>query len=235
MLGIAIRQGHPRVGEFEGMNGLSWVFQYPNSRVALANHLILSEKHSNGLRSSNAYFSKCSHIPADKFTVQLNCGFRQMLKDLSRITIPKACYKINVYAHRTFGDLFNEYRNQVSNFDKKYSLRWLSKRLEINHATLVRIANGSRLPSAKLLNKLLRYIGIEDQEAAYLRALVGFQRTKDFKQKAYYAKILIEIAPKNPDILMDIDTFQLICNWQNFAILSLFDLKNFSDELDWII
>jgi uncharacterized protein (TIGR02147 family) len=73
----------------------------------------------------------------------------------------------------------------------RFSCRMLSMQLGISAATFVRIVNGKRNLSKKMLPKFIAYLKLRDRASEYFHLLVDLSQVKDPERKnAIYQKIL---------------------------------------------
>lgn len=116
---------------------------------------------------------------------------------------------------------FHELRQK----NPSYSLRAFAKKTELSSGALSQILNGKRRVSFKIAQRLATRLAIDPQERAHL--------LNHFPQRH---------APKSPRqkiashqyLQLSADQFKVIGEWYHFAILSLINTKNFSEDTDFI-
>ncbi len=101
-----------------------------------------------------------------------------------------------------------------------YSLRSFAKFLEVSPATLSQVMSSKRTLGRKSEEKILSKLGIKSEGSRY-SDYVRSTKTKAEEQRT-------------PSLKLEEDVFQLISNWQYFAILSLSELKDSKADPRWI-
>lgn len=103
-----------------------------------------------------------------------------------------------------------------------FSLRSFAKKLEISPAALSEILNGKRKISFKLAHKLSKKLMLSPQESQMLIQSFQIRNTPS------------EMKSQKKEVRLSQDQFQLIGEWQHFAILSLAETKDFKSSDQWI-
>ncbi|MEQ1723693.1 MAG: TIGR02147 family protein [Pseudobdellovibrio sp.] len=124
----------------------------------------------------------------------------------------------------------NKIRSHLELIQRKspsFSLRAYAKKLSLAPSALSEILNGKRKISKKLATRILDKMNLDPQEASTI--------LNHFDQK------MLDVVRKNPrpqksiDFLqLSSDQFNLISEWQHFAILSLMETKGFKSDPIWI-
>ncbi|HEX2957330.1 MAG TPA: TIGR02147 family protein [Chitinispirillaceae bacterium] len=124
-------------------------------------------------------------------------------------------------------DLFDNKKNQNS----ALSLRAISSRIGINSGTLVRILNGERNISKKLVPSFTSFLKLKGKETLYFISLVEFNQAKNNEQRRLLYDQLITLRneyrkPMNPD------KFEYYENWYNVAIREILNFFPFHDDFE---
>lgn len=93
---------------------------------------------------------------------------------------------------------FNDYKNFLQNFyryEKKtkdfWSYEYWSRKLGLkNSSSLVKIVNGTRIPSKKVLVQLEKYFCFDEKESQYFRLLLLLFKYQNFISKEYADQII---------------------------------------------
>ena len=99
----------------------------------------------------------------------------------------------------------------------RYSLRAFAKSLDVSHTALSLVMAGKRPASKNLIARLADNVGMAPPEKDRLLGTVRPRRA---------------LVPKYQQ--MDLDLFELIADWNHYAILSLLDLPGGKFEAKWI-
>src|SRR5262245_57900474 len=106
--------------------------------------------------------------------------------------------------------------------DRRFSLRWLAKRLEIkSHTHLLSLASRHKAPTEDLLERLCDLAGFTVDEAAYLKGLASLQRVKQPQERAFLLERLAGLKRRSPETLVALDAFAMISHWYHLAIFEL--------------
>ncbi len=111
-------------------------------------------------------------------------------------------------------DEFTRRKNKNSN----YSLRSFARSLGVNPSALSEIMNSDRPITRKMGGKLLDGLSVDPKKHLNLQSML---QTRNSLGDAKY-------------VLMDMDQYHLITDWQYYAVLSLAEVKGFKGEPEWI-
>lgn len=124
----------------------------------------------------------------------------------------------------------NKIRSHLELIKKKspsFSLRAYAKKLNLAPSALSEILNGKRKISKKLAARILDKMNLDPKEASGLLS--------HFDQKMLETVRANPRAQKSIDFLqLSSDQFNLISEWQHFALLSLMETKGFKSDVAWI-
>jgi len=108
-----------------------------------------------------------------------------------------------------------------------FSLRAMARKLEMNPAAISEILKGQRRISRDLALKLADRLMLDPTERQNL--------LKDFPMKLKRNSVNREVTVQEfGQMKLNSAQFDYISNWENFALLSLIETKNFVSEVEWI-
>ncbi|MES2769968.1 MAG: TIGR02147 family protein [Bdellovibrionota bacterium] len=107
--------------------------------------------------------------------------------------------------------------------NSSYSLRAFAKSLGISHTALSLIFNGKRTINFNLISKIANKLDLNFRQRKLFLAEYNHGLTGTNNQNLEESFNLI-----------DEDKFNVIAEWQHYAILSLIETKDFSMDYDWI-
>lgn len=141
----------------------------------------------------------------------------------------------SVYEYKEFKDYFSAYLDWLKSQGSKYSLRWIAKRLDLkSHAYLIRIADGSKIPTAEFVGKLITFFELDAEESNYLRLLLAAQNAKTIDQKDFILSKTKNVHREVPATNLESKTFDMISNWYLVTLLELSMIDGFQDDPAWI-
>ncbi|MFZ3230908.1 MAG: TIGR02147 family protein [Pseudobdellovibrio sp.] len=112
-----------------------------------------------------------------------------------------------------------------------FSLRAFAKKLQLSPSALSEIISGKRKISKKMAQRLVERMCLNPIES---ESILGFFNTKSTNQENT-TKSKLQKYRKNLNFLkLSADQFNIISEWQHFAVLSLMETKNFISDLSWI-
>lgn len=122
---------------------------------------------------------------------------------------------------RNFLDIVREEYLERVKRNSRYSIRAFAKSLEISSTMMSMLMNGKREASPEMISKIGLKIGldlksIELYSRKKSRSKQGERRTADRKFDQYTS--------------FTIDTFEIISNWEHYAVLELITIKNFDKK-----
>ena len=128
----------------------------------------------------------------------------------------------------------NLIRNGLSDIKSKnpnFSLRAYAKKLSLSPSALSEILNGKRKISKKLAERIVEKMNLDPSAAHGVLNLFDKKMSRlDFVEHSHISE-----TPANIDFLkLSSDQFNLISEWQHFAILSLIETEDFKSDIGWI-
>lgn len=126
-------------------------------------------------------------------------------------------------------DLFTEKRNRNGAF----SLRAIAVRIGINSGTLVRVLNGERNISKKLVPLFAEFLKLKGKETLYFTKLIEFNQAKSNEQRRLLYDELLGLRneyrkPVNPD------KYEYYEQWYNVVIRELLNFFPLAENFDEI-
>ncbi len=122
--------------------------------------------------------------------------------------------------------------SQIQMKNPGFSLRAYAKKLELSPSALSEILNGKRKISEKMAVRIFQRMNLAPEATQPVLNLFGNK-----KQDLDFIENTTEETdtPANIDFLrLSSDQFNLIAEWQHFAILSLLETKNCKSDIAWI-
>lgn len=142
---------------------------------------------------------------------------------------------LSVFDFPSFGDFLTAFVQEKKQKDSNFSFTVLARLLKVRSPSLLAmIARGERFPQLDLLAKISEYIKLSEAEAAYVDALVGFQKSKDPATKEKFAERLRILNPSNDRVVLELDAFSYIAQWHHLSILELTNLPHFVESTEVI-
>ncbi len=122
--------------------------------------------------------------------------------------------------------------DQIKIKNPGFSLRAYAKKLELSPSALSEILNGKRKISIKLAARILDRMNLSPDVTNPVLGLFEKKiRDLDFIESEDTQP---EAAPAIDFLQLSSDQFNLIAEWQHFALLSLMETKNFKSDISWI-
>lgn len=131
-------------------------------------------------------------------------------------------------------EMQNLIRNNLDQIKIKnpgFSLRAYAKKLELPPSALSEILNGKRKISHKMAARILDRMNLSPDVTTPVLSLFK-KETKDLD--FIEASAPEELVPPVDFLQLSSDQFNLIAEWQHFALLSLLETKNFKSDISWI-
>lgn len=113
-----------------------------------------------------------------------------------------------------------------------YSLRAFARKLDLSPSALSEILNGKRRISKKIATRVLERLNFAPSETDRL-----IQSIEDKTPASYNGpqkKAALELKRKVDFLQLSNDQFNMIGEWQHFALLSLIETKNFKSDHGWM-
>lgn len=124
--------------------------------------------------------------------------------------------------------------NQIKIKNPGFSLRAYAKKLELSPSALSEILNGKRKISGKMAARIIDRMNLSPEVSSPVLNLFE-KNMKDLGFIEPEQKADTATHPPAIDFLqLSSDQFNLIAEWQHFALLSLMETKNFKSDITWI-
>lgn len=104
-----------------------------------------------------------------------------------------------------------------------FSLRALARKLDLSPAAVSEIINGKRPVTRRVAQKVVSRLGLDPQKSAQLLSLFPEGPKK---------RVPLAVLPAPTRIAMD--QFHTIADWYHYAILSLAETTDFSEDPEWL-
>lgn len=123
-----------------------------------------------------------------------------------------------------FRNLLNEAFSQRRKHNPQYSLRAFARDLKLDASDLSKILRGQRHPGERLVLRLGQYLGIPiDQLTESLTEARELERQR-----------VGALEPVSDFETMPEDAFEVLTNWLHYAVMELFQLKDYEDSPQWM-
>ena len=133
-----------------------------------------------------------------------------------------------------YRDILRQEFVQRQRRNPRYSLSAFSNSLGLKTPHLSAIFSGRKGLSAVSATRIARAMGWVAEETDQFVNLVQAHHARD-KSVRQLARSRAAMFSRNKDFsILDLDRFQLVSDWHHFAILHLFELKDFVSDIDWI-
>lgn len=129
--------------------------------------------------------------------------------------------------------VIQEHFKKASDKNPRFSLRAFSRRITISPAHLSRVLSGKRSLSLETAQQISESLKFNSKEAKHFLSLVEYANAEDTKKEIILQKI-IKQNRRTSEKILDMEKFNIVSNWQHFAILNLFETKDFKCDVSWI-
>jgi uncharacterized protein (TIGR02147 family) len=139
----------------------------------------------------------------------------------------------SIYTYFDYRQYLNHLFEEKKKRNNSLSLRAIAGKIGINNGTLVRILNGQRNISKKLVPLFAEFLKLKEKESIYFTKLVEFNQAKNNEQRRLLYDQLIVLRneyrkPVNPD------KYEYYEHWYNAVIKELLNFFPFSDNIEEI-
>jgi uncharacterized protein (TIGR02147 family) len=140
-----------------------------------------------------------------------------------------------IYTYGSFGEYFAEYMRLGRERNRSFSYRVLARTIKLKSPSLLAmIARGEREPTPEILHRLCEHMGLARPEARFAELLVSFKRARDINEQLRYARELKRLKPTNDELILELETLELVAKWYAIVILEMTNLPGFKDDPEWI-
>lgn len=115
-----------------------------------------------------------------------------------------------------------------------YSLRSFAKNIGINAGALSQILSGKRVPSFRIMQKILLELNLDEEEEILFQSSVAkAQEEKNLqRQNPHFKKILTQKSFSQSDVHnIEIEKFKIIADWYHYAIFMAIQKDHFKKDI----
>jgi uncharacterized protein (TIGR02147 family) len=139
----------------------------------------------------------------------------------------------SIYTYFDYRQYLNHLFEDKKKRNNSLSLRAIAGKIGINNGTLVRIINGQRNISKKLVPLFVEFLKLKEKESIYFTKLVEFNQAKNNEQRRLLYDQLIVLRneyrkPVNPD------KYEYYEHWYNAVIKELLNFFPYNDNIEEI-
>lgn len=140
-----------------------------------------------------------------------------------------------IYRFNSFHEFLAAYFAVEKTRNARFSYRWLAKKLGFrSHTHLLRIVQGTDVPSPDVLAKLAELCGLSTEDLAFAKALLALQNAASPDERDFCSQKLSELRRDSPATLIAQEAFEMVAQWHHVAIFEMICLPGFTDDPAWI-
>ncbi len=143
--------------------------------------------------------------------------------------------KLDIYEYSNFRAYIKDRFMELKSWDKKYSLRYLAKRLDLSsNSHLKMVMDGDHNLSIRLAKKLAHFYRLSRQEADFFLALVQYGQAKSTREKSEALDELRRVSHFARIHQLELDQFDYYNDKLMLILRELVALPDFKEESRWI-
>jgi len=143
--------------------------------------------------------------------------------------------KVNIYKYSDYRSYLKDRFTELKTVDKKYSLRFLSKKLGLaSNSHLKMVMDGTHNLSIELARKLTEVLRLEKQESDFFVALVKYGQAKNTHEKT---EALQELRKSTQFVKLhqvELNQFDYYNNPLTLILRELVSVPDFSEDPEWL-
>lgn len=132
-----------------------------------------------------------------------------------------------VLEHGNYRQYLKSVLSERTEKNPRYSLRSFSRQIGLAPNSVSEILSGKKNLSADKSISVAQSLGLKDLESEYFHMLVQFENSKNPEFKSRLSRQLKIINPQRDILDLTSEIFQLLSDWQHFAVLVLSEIPNF--------
>lgn len=139
----------------------------------------------------------------------------------------------SIYTYYDYRRYLSDFYREKKALNSNFSYRYMSGKLDIDHALIVKILRGERHVSSKKVDTFAVLLGLSERQRAYFRLLVAFGKAKSHEdRKLFFEKLLVfsDLAVKK----IDAGQYEFYQRWYYTAVRELINITRFSDDYQWL-
>jgi uncharacterized protein (TIGR02147 family) len=142
---------------------------------------------------------------------------------------------ITVYQYTDYRRYLADYFEKRKKIDPKFSHRYLSRRLGLSSPNFIMmVMQGKRNLTRSLAFKLSQEFGLDEKEAEYLEAMVGFMQAKTNKEKDAFFSRMVMLRRTTDVEKIEEGQYEYYSNWYNLAVRELVTYPDFKGDFNWL-
>lgn len=143
--------------------------------------------------------------------------------------------KLDIYEYSNFRSYIRDRFLELKSEDKKYSLRYMAKKLELSsNSHLKMVMDGSHNLSVKLAKRLSSFFGLNRQETDFFLALIEYGQAKTTKDQAEALDELRRVSRFSRIHQLELDQFDYYNDRLLLVLREMVALPEFQEDPKWI-
>ncbi len=137
---------------------------------------------------------------------------------------------INIYEYIDYKKYLNDWRTAEKLRNPGLTHEFLCHALgQKNRSYFNDLEKGRKLIGPEVLERLTKLLNLQNREAKYFRALIGYGQPATFQEKEFWFEQIVEMN-NTPKKIIEKETFQYFREWWHAAIRSVLDTGNFEKD-----
>jgi uncharacterized protein (TIGR02147 family) len=154
---------------------------------------------------------------------------------VSRANPTSKKYLLSVYGYTDYRKYLQDYYHFRKDTERGYSYRAFSKAAGFTSPNFLKLViDGDRNISSDALEKFITALHLQDQMAAYFRALVKMNQAKDDSEKSNWYGELAKLIPHAKKRTIDVEGHRYLSHWIYPTLRELVMLPDFREDPYWI-
>lgn len=135
----------------------------------------------------------------------------------------------SIYSYYDYRKYLNDFYREKKSRDSFFSFRYISSKVGIDHALLIKIFQGERHVGAKSISGFVKLLGLSERQAEYFELLVLFGKAKSDREiKHYFEKILDFSEERSHKI--EADKYEFYQKWYYTVVREIINIVPFRDD-----
>jgi uncharacterized protein (TIGR02147 family) len=139
----------------------------------------------------------------------------------------------NIFSYYDYRKFLDDFYREKKLKDSFFSLRYMSRKIGIDHGLIVKILQGQRHISAPKIPAFVGLLELDKHKAGYFELLVLYGKaTTDREIKNYFEKILAfsEVSSRR----VDVDKYEFYRRWYYTAVREIINIQPFKGNFTWL-
>lgn len=140
---------------------------------------------------------------------------------------------LDIYSYYDYHKLLSDFYTEKKTSFPLFSYRFISQKVGIDHALVVKIFQGNRHISARSIQAFATLLGLSKRKSEYFELMVMYGKAKTNSDIKHYFEKLLSFS-RIEEHRVESDKYEFYQKWYYTAVREILHLHPFRDDYEWL-